>query len=104
MIRRPPRSTLFPYTTLFRSKNVAYGSLDSALWVEASENVRILDNELHNSPTGLEITVSHDIHMAGNDVHDNAGGHGLYPPPPARLPPNTRPGQPHPNWTPPPPH
>src|SRR5256885_12054072 len=25
MIRRPPRSTLFPYTTLFRS-NVVYGS------------------------------------------------------------------------------
>src|SRR2546425_7260780 len=26
MIRRPPRSTLFPYTTLFRSQNVgAYG-------------------------------------------------------------------------------
>src|SRR3712207_8166971 len=24
MIRRPPRSTLFPYTTLFRSGNVAY--------------------------------------------------------------------------------
>src|SRR5256885_3338660 len=23
MIRRPPRSTLFPYTTLFRSENVA---------------------------------------------------------------------------------
>src|SRR2546430_11501194 len=27
MIRRPPRSTLFPYTTLFRS-------LDSLLWVD----------------------------------------------------------------------
>src|SRR5438270_12875572 len=25
MLRRPPRSTLFPYTTLFRSLNVAYG-------------------------------------------------------------------------------
>src|SRR3712207_9470767 len=25
MIRRPPRSTLFPYTTLFRSKGVAEG-------------------------------------------------------------------------------
>src|SRR2546430_7836581 len=25
MIRRPPRSTLFPYTTLFRSKRGAYG-------------------------------------------------------------------------------
>src|SRR3712207_8688359 len=24
MIRRPPRSTLFPYTTLFRSKNTKY--------------------------------------------------------------------------------
>src|SRR2546430_5476357 len=26
MIRRPPRSTLFPYTTLFRSVAVAHGS------------------------------------------------------------------------------
>src|SRR3712207_8714262 len=26
MIRRPPRSTLFPYTTLFRSVTVALGS------------------------------------------------------------------------------
>src|SRR5260370_32396783 len=25
MIRRPPRSTLFPYTTLFRSKNEIHG-------------------------------------------------------------------------------
>src|SRR3712207_8496136 len=28
MRRRPPRSTLFPYTTLFRSKNVKFVSLD----------------------------------------------------------------------------
>src|SRR5262245_62791783 len=27
MIRRPPRSTLFPYTTLFRSRRVASASL-----------------------------------------------------------------------------
>src|SRR5258708_23364312 len=26
MIRRPPRSTLFPYTTLFRSSRVGYSS------------------------------------------------------------------------------
>src|SRR3712207_7846686 len=25
MIRRPPRSTLFPYTTLFRSESIAFG-------------------------------------------------------------------------------
>src|SRR2546429_2947474 len=28
MIRRPPRSTLFPYTTLFRSKEVDPGELE----------------------------------------------------------------------------
>src|SRR3712207_8946944 len=39
MIRRPPRSTLFPYTTLFRSMgaigetlNVAYGVRESRPW------------------------------------------------------------------------
>src|SRR5260370_21406338 len=28
MIRRPPRSTLFPYTTLFRSLDAAWGAVD----------------------------------------------------------------------------
>src|SRR3712207_8278548 len=28
MIRRPPRSTLFPYTSLFRSHHVAVGEVD----------------------------------------------------------------------------
>src|SRR5256885_12272053 len=31
MIRRPPRSTLFPYTTLFRS--VALGGSPASLWI-----------------------------------------------------------------------
>src|SRR3712207_8966764 len=31
MIRRPPRSTLFPYTTLFRSRARAAGSSSSVL-------------------------------------------------------------------------
>src|SRR3712207_9079695 len=31
MIRRPPRSTLFPYTTLFRSGELAIGSLEDPL-------------------------------------------------------------------------
>src|SRR5258708_27074922 len=30
MIRRPPRSTLFPYTTLFRSLSGAEGAVDAA--------------------------------------------------------------------------
>src|SRR3712207_7100645 len=36
MIRRPPRSTLFPYTTLFRSRNVARNGLDNVLAVQAA--------------------------------------------------------------------
>src|SRR3712207_7158808 len=33
MIRRPPRSTLFPYTTLFRSRQKASSSCVSHRWV-----------------------------------------------------------------------
>ena len=59
-------------------KNVSYGSEDSALWIEASENVRVIGNDLHHSPTGLEITVSNNITAKNNDVHDNVQGIGLY--------------------------
>src|SRR2546426_3450469 len=56
MIRRPPRSTLFPYTTLFRSHHVlGHGpdlSLDAAAAhraqdraVVADENLRALDRK-----------------------------------------------------------
>src|SRR3712207_8404430 len=44
MIRRPPRSTLFPYTTLFRSVAAALGPLLSAGVVgDMSEGERLLD-------------------------------------------------------------
>ena len=80
-------------------RNLSYGSLDSALWVEAVENVRVIDNELHTSPTGLEVTVSNDVHMEGNVVYNNVVGIGLYPPPSAGLPPSNWPSQPFRNWT-----
>src|SRR5258707_9044925 len=38
MIRRPPRSTLFPYTTLFRS-----GFIFLSGWVVGAENARIVE-------------------------------------------------------------
>src|SRR5258708_31396339 len=43
MIRRPPRSTLFPYTTLFRSPNVSLivgglESLDAPTWQPAARS------------------------------------------------------------------
>jgi len=36
MIRRPPRSTLFPYTTLFRSQEEKRNTADFALWKNAA--------------------------------------------------------------------
>src|SRR3712207_8678739 len=36
MIRRPPRSTLFPYTTLFRSALGAGGSAEGPFWFGAT--------------------------------------------------------------------
>src|SRR4051812_49823446 len=39
MIRRPPRSTLFPYTTLFRSRNTAWTERLAEL-LEAAGNAR----------------------------------------------------------------
>jgi hypothetical protein len=60
--------------------NVSYGSKDTALWVEASEDVRVLKNELAEAPTGLEITVSKNVKAIKNDIHDNAVGVGLYHP------------------------
>src|SRR3712207_8428984 len=44
MIRRPPRSTLFPYTTLFRSNTCNYSGLsgyDSVEGIIANELVQI---------------------------------------------------------------
>jgi hypothetical protein len=78
--------------------NVAYGSLDSALWVEASQNVRVIDNEVATSPTGIEVTLSKDVAIENNNVHDNTVGIGLYHPAAAGLPQQDWPPAPYGNW------
>src|SRR5438876_3789205 len=40
MIRRPPRSTLFPYTTLFRSDSVIHPESVSGRWKEKTRRDR----------------------------------------------------------------
>src|SRR2546426_7873349 len=45
MIRRPPRSTLFPYTTLFRSLSVRHG--DEIVYVERSSSGRSAMRVVH---------------------------------------------------------
>src|SRR3712207_8510859 len=42
MIRRPPRSTLFPYTTLFRSVERVIGRLDAQLSEERVAQLRVV--------------------------------------------------------------
>src|SRR2546430_7738707 len=41
MIRRPPRSTLFPYTTLFRSLRQALRQTFRQVWATAGEKLQV---------------------------------------------------------------
>src|SRR2546423_7086863 len=51
MIRRPPRSTLFPYTTLFRSPNVHLVSpyTSSHALIQRASAVTVIRSEEHTS-------------------------------------------------------
>jgi hypothetical protein len=60
--------------------NVSYGSLDTAMWVAASENVRVVGNELYDSTIGLEISVANDVYATLNKIHDNTVGVALIHP------------------------
>src|SRR3712207_8334903 len=56
MIRRPPRSTLFPYTTLFRS--------DSGLDPVRTALLCELIQEIHEENGGAYVVITHDIMSA----------------------------------------
>jgi parallel beta-helix repeat protein len=62
------------------ASNVSYGSLDTAMWVAGSENVRVIGNEAYGSPIGLEISVANNVQVIHNDIHDNTVGIGLFHP------------------------
>jgi hypothetical protein len=62
------------------ANNVSYGSLDTAMWVAGSENVRVIGNEVFGSPIGFEITVSNNVWATHNNIHDNTVGVGLFHP------------------------
>src|SRR5258705_13173720 len=52
MIRRPPRSTLFPYTTLFRSNDLVCGT------TEVVDHRAVVDRDLrlHGAPVGKHLS------------------------------------------------
>ena len=60
--------------------NVSYGSLDTAMWVAASENVRVIRNELYDSTIGFEISVANNVWATRNRIHDNTVGVALVHP------------------------
>ena len=67
--------------------NVSYGSLDTAMWVAGSENVRVIGNEVFGSVIGFEITVSNNVWVTQNKIHGNTLGIGLFHPNGAGNPP-----------------
>ena len=67
--------------------NVSYGSLDTAMWVAGSENVRVIGNVLFGSVIGFEITVSNNVWVTHNKIYDNTVGIGLFHPNGAGNPP-----------------
>src|SRR3712207_9189199 len=52
MIRRPPRSTLFPYTTLFRSRQTVDRRL-AGFYAELVNRIAFLVEALHNAHRAL---------------------------------------------------
>jgi parallel beta-helix repeat protein len=67
--------------------NVSYGSLDTAMWVAGSENVRVIGNEVFGSTIGFEITVSNEVWVTQNKIYGNTVGIGLFHPGGAGNPP-----------------
>jgi len=57
---------------------VSTGSLDAAIWVAGSRKVQVLNNDVSESVTGIEITVSKDLYIANNNVFNNVVGIGMY--------------------------
>src|SRR3712207_9457869 len=87
MIRRPPRSTLFPYTTLFRSGNdyvkaLGVGTdLGRALEVLAAGKIRVVDaGEVNGRPFNNGLGVGFDAEVAAGVAAAPAylGGMGRY--------------------------
>src|SRR3712207_7178187 len=70
MIRRPPRSTLFPYTTLFRSVALAHGlegeaDLPAVRRVGAPEpQAVVVDEDLRQEDVGVGGVVDGDAHRS----------------------------------------
>src|SRR3989440_10726141 len=89
MIRRPPRSTLFPYTTLFRSHqgaHVGHGDLEQRL--DRRADLRLGRRGVHAEGVLLACLVGRRGFLGDDRTHDQAVlVRHLRPPPPLSPPP-----------------
>src|SRR3712207_4640548 len=78
MIRRPPRSTLFPYTTLFRSSCRRSGGLrPHVVWFgEMPLEMDAIYDALHRADLFVAIGTSGSVYPAAGFVTE-ARGHGI---------------------------
>src|SRR3989449_6905155 len=67
MIRRPPRSTLFPYTTLFRSISLALGGDEITTTVEGRERYPVqvrYARDFRDDPTTISRLLRSEEHTS----------------------------------------
>jgi len=54
--------------------NVAFGGLDSAMWVSGSEDIRVINNEVYAAPIGLQVNISKAVDVDALTARDNTAG------------------------------
>src|SRR5256885_3296360 len=75
MIRRPPRSTLFPYTTLFRSLTVRSPRVQVP--ADAAEIVSATQRVCHQIQPGQPVGIGEQVDGGDPAVRDGEGEHHL---------------------------
>src|SRR3712207_8246170 len=70
MIRRPPRSTLFPYTTLFRSVNSPGGSVSAGLAIY--DTMQFVKPDIVTTALGMAASMGAFLLAAGAKGKRNA--------------------------------
>src|SRR2546425_4964222 len=69
MIRRPPRSTLFPYTTLFRSIWLPGGTVEFSLGSRPRIASAVTDLPLPDSPTSATVLLTGMSKLMRSEEH-----------------------------------
>src|SRR3712207_8648812 len=67
MIRRPPRSTLFPYTTLFRSRDDSYAKADpDGAFATTAVSLLSRTSDVGSAVPGIEYAARVDVLPEGS--------------------------------------